>query len=260
MTLGIIAARLFKTRRKTSVTAVLMGLLSGTCTAIVGLLLFRYFTLQGYYWRNGIIDVIRIYIGWDTFIITLLVSIILQSLGVLYHAACVHSGTDKDADATRIIARILCKSKVFFVILLATLVVIPLTLFALPADYGKFCADDMCQPGLQCARIPVPDNISVSRTGPNSIRIGLKTIDPCGTGISYRIILNGTDVSNQAQIAKTGLNVTISPRDGLGRKDGDFVVLQGSDVTINKTYPLHLQVNGTPKGMNIPLVFSDQYL
>jgi len=64
----------------------------------------------------------------------------------------------------------------------------------------------------------------------------------CGTHTTFRILLNGIDVSNQELIARSGLDVTITPREGLGRQDGDYVILQGRDVIANETMPAHIQV------------------
>lgn len=261
LTLGVIAALLSNSDRKQMRDVILTGVVSGTLTVITGLLLVKFITLPEYDWAKGIVEVIRIYIGWETLALFLAASIILQSLGALYQKGYLNRRPEKNTALPQTLSGRRYRPGIFFVIILAVLLVIPLPLYALPVDNTKYCMNgESCDPGLQCSRIPVPDSIEVTRTGPKTIRIGLTTIYPCGTDVTYQILLNGIDISNQARIAKSGLNVTMSPTEGLGRHDGDFVLLQGGDLVANTTNPLHFQINGTYAGTASPRVFSDQYL
>ncbi|MFA4878272.1 MAG: hypothetical protein WC586_12785 [Methanoregula sp.] len=241
--LGVIAADLFRTGRKTSRDRVLTGLLSGIFTALVGVLLFGLYNLPYFYWDNGLFNVIRIFIGWDTLALTILASVILQALGAWYQGSRQKSGSDKNDTTPSVITGRIYRPLFLLSALLGILLAIPLGLYVLPVDENQYCADgNTCQPGEQCGTGSLPDNMTVSRTSPDSIRISLKASSTCGSRNSFRILLNGTDVSNQDLIAKSGLNVTITPTDGLGQKDGAFVILQGKDVAFSESSPPHIQV------------------
>ena len=262
LTLGMIAADLFRSGRKTGRDPALTGVLSGICTALVGILLYGLYSLPGFYWDKGLFNVIRIFIGWDILALSILASAVLQGLGAWIQGSRQSSGSNNKDTTSPAIINTKCHPWFSLIVLLGVLLVLPLPLYALPVDDTKYCATgDTCEPGAQCSRVPVPDEVNISRISPDSIRIGLKTIYPCGTSNTFKIYLNGKDISNQDRIAKSGLDVTISPHDGLGKYDGNSVILQGGDIAVNETVPLHIQVNGTPpSGMHFPPVFSDQYL
>ncbi|MEN6443506.1 MAG: hypothetical protein ABFC71_07135 [Methanoregula sp.] len=129
--------------------------------------------------------------------------------------------------------------------LCALFLIFPLGLLALPVDTTDYFAcpeGTTCEPGHQCGTGKLPDNVTVVRTSPDSIHVSLKVSSSCGSHNTFRILLNGIIVSNQELIAKSGLDVTITPREGLGRQDGDYVILQGRDVIANETMPAHIQV------------------
>lgn len=242
-TLGMVAADLFCIGRKTVLDPIRAGLVSGTCSALVATILVEV-SPQGFSWVNHPFDMA------GTFIIILgvylLISTIPQALGAWYQESRQRSGQDPDPTTHPAIACRRYHHWFFFVALLVLLLILPLGLLVLPVDTTDYFAcpgGDTCEPGHQCGMGKPPDNVTVARISPDSLRVSLKAgSSKCGSQNSFRILLNGNDVSNQAMIKKSGLDVTITPREGLGRQDGDFMILQGKDVVANETTPPHIQV------------------
>lgn len=241
--LGMVTADLFCTGGKTGLDPIRTGLVSGICTALVAIILVEVFPL-GFNWVNHPFDMA------GTFIIILgvylLLSTIPQVLGVWYQESRQRSGQDPDDTTPPAITGKRFRHGFFFVTFLVLLLIIPLGLLALPVDTTDYSAcpeGQTCHAGDQCSWGKPPDNVTVSRTSPDSIRVSLKAgSSKCGSQNSFKILLNGNDVSSQVLIAKSGLNVTITPREGLGRQDGAFVILQGKDVVVNETPPPHIKV------------------
>jgi len=262
--LGMIAADLFHSSKKTNLDPVLTGLLSGIITAVVGYVLVYLYPEEGFrwFWPNTPLDVLFVHVGGSMPVMYFIVLVLPQVLGAWYQGSRRMSGSDKsDTTPTRVFTVMRSRHWILLVVLLGLLLVIPMVFSVLPVDDTRIpCVNgDRCVPG-DCGRTPSPDNVSVTRTSPDSIRIGVKTYSSCGTSNTFKIFLNGKDISNQGLITKSGLSVTITPKDGLGTQDGSSVILQGKDVVVNETFPTHIRVNGTPPDMNTPLVFSDQYL
>lgn len=266
---GMIAADLFCTGRKTDLHPVLLGLLSGICTALVGYMLVDFFHIWGYtwIWPNGPLDELRRFVGWrNDLIVYFIVLAIPQVFGAWYQASRQKSKGDT-ADTTsspKGITGTRHRHWFFLVALLISLLVIPMSIYVLPVDETRYCGSgDSCAGSDSCGREEMPefDNVTVSRTGPDSIRVSLKASSKnCGSRNSFKILLNGFDISNQDLISKTGLNVTITPREGLGRQDGAAATLQGSDITVNETSPPHIQVAIIIPDIPAPFVQRDLYL
>jgi len=263
LVLGMIAADLFCTGRKISPGPILTGLLSGLCTALVGYMLVDVFHLLGFtwVWPNGPLDVIRGFLGWDTPAMYIIILTIPQVIGAWYQGIHERSGSDKNDTAHPARTGIKYRPWFLLVALFVVLLVIPLPLYVLPVDETKYSADgSTCRSGDQCGTGKLPDNVTVSRTSPDSIRLNLKASSTCGSHNSFKILLNGKDVSNEELITKSGLDVAITPGEGLGSRDGASVILQGRDVQANKTPPPHIQVMVVKPGGDTPQVLRDQYL
>jgi hypothetical protein len=185
-----------------------------------------------------------------TFIIILVVyvfiSTIPQALGTWYQASRHRFGQEPDPTTPPAITGKRDRHGFFFMAFLVLLLIIPLGLLALPVDTTDYSAcpeGQMSHPGDQCSWGKPPDNVTISRTSPDSIRVSLKAgSSKCGSQNSFKILLNGNNVNNQALIANSGLNIMITPREGLGHQDGAFVTLQGKDVVANETTPPHIQI------------------
>jgi len=264
---GMVAADLFCTGRKTDLHPVLLGLLSGICMALVGYTLVDIFHILTWMWPNGPLDVLRVYlIGWmNDYVLYIIILGIPQVFGAWYQASRQKSNGDA-ADTTsspKGITGTRHRHWFFLVALLVFLLVIPMSIYVLPVDETQYCGSgDSCMRSDYCGREPPEfDNVTVSRTGPDSIRVSLKASSKnCGSRNSFKILLNGFDISNQDLISKTGLNVTITPRNGLGRQDGAAATLQGSDITGNETSLPHIQVVIIIPDIPAPFVQRDLYL
>jgi hypothetical protein len=247
-TLGLGATNLFCTCREPGLSPVRIGLISGVSSTLVAILLVEIFPL-GLNWIHY-----PFYMA-GTFIISLIIYILIfttpQVLGAWYQGSRQRFG-QKPADPSP--SAITCKRyphEFFFVALLIILLVLPLGLIVLPIDdkdYSACPAIQTLDSGNQCGYGRPPDNVTVTRAGPDSIYLSLKASSlKCGSQNSFTILLNGNDVSNQAMIAKSRLNVTITPSDGLGRQDGAYVILQGRDLIMNETTPPHIQIKITDR-------------
>ena len=263
LTLGMIAADLFRTSMKTGPDLILTGSLSGICTALVGYMLVDSFHLLGFtwIWPNGPLDVIRRAFGGNDLAIYIIILAFPQILGAWYQGSRQKCGSDKNDSTPQGIIGIRYRPWFFFASLLVVLLIIPLGLYVLPVDENQYCAGgNTCQPGEQCGTGNRPDNVTVSRTSPDTIRFSLKASSTCGSYNAFRILLNGIDVSNQKLIAKSGLNVTITPSDGLGKQDGSYVILQGKDVATSESSPPRIQVMIIVPGGNTMGTHRDLYL
>jgi len=241
-TLGMVTADLFCIGRKTGWDPIRTGLVSGTCTTLVTIILVEIYPI---WFTLGSHPMFLV----ETLIQSLLVFILITTLplvlGAWYQGSRMISGQGPDEPAPPAQAGRKYHNWFFFVALCALLLILPLGLLALPIDTTDYFAcpeGTTCEPGHQCGTGKLPDNVTVARTSPDSIRVSLKVSSSCGTHTTFRILLNGIDVSNQELIARSGLDVTITPREGLGRQDGDYVILQGRDVIANETMPAHIQV------------------
>ena len=266
LALGMIAADLFCTGRKNDLHPVLTGLLSGICTALVGYMLVDYYHVLGYtwIWPNGPLDVIRVYIiGWGKdYVLYIIILAIPQAFGAWYQASRQRSNGDPADTTHQAITGTRHRHWFFLVALLIFLLVIPLCIYVLPVDETLYCGKgDNCMRSDYCGREPLFDNVTVSRISPDSIRFSLKASSKiCGSHNSFKILLDGNDVSNQELIAKSGRNVTITPREGLGRQDGSSVILQGKDLVVNKSFTPHIQVLVVIPDRISPWVQRDLYL
>ena len=264
-TLGMIAADLFRIGIKPSRDWALIGLLSGICTALVGIMLVEIFKIPEVYWVWAGPFNVHILVGLGTLVMYILVSPILQVIGAWYQGSRQRSVSNPDdIPPTQAITGRRYRPWFFLVALLGVILVIPLGLFLLPIDTTDYfaCPDgDTCQPGHQCGVGKLPDNVTVSRISPDSIRFSLKASSKiCGSHNSFKILLDGNDVSNQELIAKSGRNVTITPSEGLGRQDGSSVILQGKDLVVNKSFTPHIQVLVVIPDRISPWVQRDEYL
>jgi len=264
LTLGMITTDLFCTGKKTGQDLALIGLLSGICTALVGIILDEVFNLPDSYLALGSPFGVQISVGLGTLVMYILVSPIPQALGAWYQGSQWRNGSDPDSATHPNVAIKRYRPWFFLVALLGVILVIPLGLFLLPIDTTDYfaCPDgDTCQPGHQCGVGKLPDNVTVSRISPDSIRFSLKASSKiCGSRNSFKILLDGNDVSNQELIVKSGRNVTITPREGLGRQDGSSVILQGKDLVVNTSFTPHIQVLVIIPDRISPWVQRDEYL
>jgi hypothetical protein len=218
-------------------------LVSGACTTLIAIVAVELYPL-GFSWVSHPIDIA------GTFIIILgvylLISMVPQALGAWYQQSRQRSGLDPGDPVHQAITGRRYRYGYFFVALLVFLLILPLGLLALPVDttdYFTCPGGTTCQPGDQCGAGKPPDNVTVSRTSPDSVRVSLKTASmKCGSQNTFKILLNGNDVSNQELVKKSGLDVTITPREGMGQTDGAFVILQGKDLASSETTPPHIQV------------------
>jgi hypothetical protein len=241
--IGMVAAELFCTGRKTGLDPIRTGLVSGTCTALVAFILVEVIPL-GFTWINHPVYMAGTLI--QVLIVYILIITIPQALGAWYQGSRQTFGQEQDDTTPTAITSKRYRPWLIFVAFLVLILILPLGLLALPLDTTDYSAcpeGQTLHPGDQCGYGRPPDNVTVSRAGPDSIRVSLKAGSSiCGSQNSFKILLNGNDVSNQALIAKSGHDVTISPREGLGRQDGSFVILQGKDLVVNETPPPHIQI------------------
>jgi hypothetical protein len=259
-TLGMVTADLFCIGRKTGRDPIRTGLVSGACITLVTIILVEIYPLSftlGSHPMFLVETLIYILVAY------ILITTLPQVLGAWYQGSRMISGQGPDEPAPPAQAGRKYRHWFFFVILLVLLLILPVGLLALPVDTTDYFAcpeGTTCMPGHQCGMGMPPDNVTVSRASPDSIRLSLKAGSlTCGSQNSFKILLNGYDVNNQALIAKSGLNVTISPREGLGRQDGAFVILQGRDVVANETAPPHIQVIMTDRS-GASVIHRDLYL
>jgi hypothetical protein len=258
-TFGMIAADMLGAGRKTGLDPIRAGLVTGACSALISIILVEVYPL-GYSWISypftlaGSFSIILV--------VYIVISAIPQVLGAWYQGSRQGSGQDSGdpVHPNNSIRR--SRHWFFFVAILVLLLILPLGLFAFPIDTTDYSAcpeGRTCNPGDQCNWGRPPDNITVLRTGPDSIRMTLKAgSSKCGSRNSFKILLNGNDVTNQASIGKSGLNVTITPQEGLGQQDGSYAILQGMDVAVNETAPPHIQIIMTDRGTS--WTHRDQYL
>ena len=248
LTLGMISADLFCSDRTAGTNPVLTGLISGICSAFVAIIIVEIYPL-GFFGISHPISLAGTFLS--ALVVYILIITLPQVFGAWFHEFRMRPGHGPaDTEPPALAGR--KSSHLFFLVALCTVILMfPLGILALPVDTTDYSAcpeGQTCYPGEQCNYGRPPDNVSVSRTGPDSIRLDLKAGSSiCGSQNSFRILLNGNDVSNQGLIAESGLDITITPSEGLGRQDGDFVILRGRGVTANETTPPHIQVIITDK-------------
>jgi len=95
--------------------------------------------------------------------------------------------------------------------------------------------------GCACAKISA-DNVTAERTGADTIRI---FIHPDASVHFDRppvlaLFVNDQEVSNRSLILHEGLQLAISPPEGLAYRDGASVMLQGKWVAGNASNPVHI--------------------
>jgi len=242
-TLGMIFSDLFSRGRIKGPGPILVGAIYGTCSTLVAFILVEIYPLLSSLLRHPVSMA-------GTFATILVVYILVITLPCVLGAwffrfiTRTRQGSDDTSGPAKNESRY--RPWYFFVALCTLLFMFPLGLLALPVDTTDYfaCPEGMtCTAGHQCGTGRPPDNVTVSRAGPDSIRISLDAGSAiCGSQNTFGILLNGIDVSNQAAVSRSGLALTITPSEGLGRVDGAFMLLQGRDVVANESAPPRIQV------------------
>nr|WP_319376122.1 hypothetical protein [uncultured Methanoregula sp.] len=247
--LGMMAADLFRIGGETGRwDPVLTGLLSGISSALVYVPIIAYQDLLSrpltvYYTHDlflmrSFLD--RLFHPW---LITLagfiLVSGILQTIGVWYQRSRQEPGSDRHDSRKSAIATAIHRQRFLLLALLAALV-IPPGLAYIGMGTGFIDKSPSCCPIIN-------DSVNVSRTGPFSIRIVMEpdpdTVQRTSDKVpSIKIFIDEMDVSNQSIITGSGYDDTIDPPEGLRYHEGASVTLQGKGVSGNETVPAHLVI------------------
>ncbi|MDO9550446.1 MAG: hypothetical protein Q7J03_05675 [Methanoregula sp.] len=242
--LGVIAGDLFSTGKESQELTI--GIFSGISTALVFLTItVSLTTVLG-------TEVIPL----SPFLVAGIVvsSVALQGIGAWFHEPCSKSGMDE----TNIMEKPGFAKKIrnyrFLLFIIIAVTIIPPTLLFLGISTGVIAEQSPCY--------AINDNVDVSRTGSDSIRIVMQP-DTREKFVSLpfaNISLGENDVSNQQVITTSGLDDTIEPPDGLLYRSGASVILRGRDASGNETVPVHLQIIVTYPDTGIRYMICDMQI
>jgi|GEM_PF-1424384 len=261
-TLGVIAADVIPSGKNNRLDPVLIGLLSGICTALVftSIIVVHdivshppvFFYAGDPLLIRGFLD--RFFHPWRIPLAGfILVSGIIQAIGAWYRKF----RQKQEPEGNNIlhkpaITKMLYRHRVVLLTLLAALI-IPPGLMYIAMDRGVSEGQSAC-----CDVIS--DTVDVTRSGSDSIRIVMKPDlkvkhDPVP---SVNIYLDEKDVSNQSVITRSRLDVVITPPEGLLFQRDASVSLQGRGVLGNETVPIHLQIIATYPDKGIRYMICDR--
>jgi hypothetical protein len=244
LALGVIASDLFYTGRDIQLNPAIIGLLSGTCTAFVYVIIIGYHDFlsnpQNIHYANDIFLTSLFLNRFLQYLLTylagfLLISGILQAIGSRYQG----SGLGRAGIVSKPVITGILQRHRFLLVALFAILVIPSGIVYLGTGAGVMKKDSMC-----CI---FNDRVETSRTGPDSIQIVMKPYPDVIVSASdqvpfVKIFLDKKDVSTQSIISGSELADTIDPPEGLLYREDASVTLHGKDVSGNETSPVHLEI------------------
>ncbi|MEN6443507.1 MAG: hypothetical protein ABFC71_07140 [Methanoregula sp.] len=246
--LAVIAADLFSPGRYRALGPVLIGMVSGTCTALVFtsiLVIHDMISHPPILHYAGDPFLIRVFLDglFHQWLIPLagfiLISTIIQAMGAYFRESRRSAPQDdmKTPDSPAITKKL--PSYRFLLLGVLAVLIIPPSLLYLGMSTGVIAE--------QPRDYAITDSVDVTRTAPDSVQIVMKpdpnkvrrTTSPLP---SVQILLGEKDVSNRSIITESGLDDTIKPSEGLLYRNGASVILRGKDASANDTVPVRLVI------------------